>query len=60
MDLFKVSPESKMMFRFLQHYDIENDQFFDLVSKHSLRVLGVVGALVKEVRFTNKDNTNYV
>ena len=48
MDLFKVSPESKVIFDFLKLYHTEDGKFYDLVSKHSMRVLGMVSNLVKE------------
>lgn len=59
MDLFKVSPELKMTFAFLQHYNTEDEEFYNLVSKHSLRVLGMVTRLVKEVRNIKKDDDAY-
>ena len=49
MDLFKVSPESKMIFDFLKLYHTDDGKFYDLVTKHSLRILGMVSNLVKEV-----------
>ena len=49
MGLFKVSPEVKMTFKFLEQYNAEDEKFFELVSKHSLRVLGIVSKLIKEV-----------
>ena len=50
MDLFKVSPEIRMNFAFLQHYQTEDEKFYSIVSKHSLRVFAVITKLVKEVR----------
>ena len=49
MDLFKVSPESTQAFAFLKHYTTDNEEFYELLSKHSLRVLGIVSVLIKEV-----------
>ena len=49
MDLFKESPEASNAFVFLKHYSTENEEFYDLLSKHALRVLGIVTLLVKEV-----------
>ena len=49
MDLFKESPEASNAFIFLKHYSTENEEFYDLLSKHALRVLGIVTLLVKEV-----------
>ena len=49
MDLFKVSPESKVIFDFLKLYHTDDGKFYGLVTKHSLRVLGMVSNLVKEV-----------
>lgn len=55
-DLFTVSPESKMMFQFLPHYDISDDAFSELISKHSLRILGMVTKLVKELKSKNLED----
>ena len=49
MDLFKESPDATNAFGFLKHYSTENEEFYDLLSKHALRVLGIVTLLVKEV-----------
>ena len=49
MDLFKVSPESKKIFEFLHNYNPDDDTFYELVEKHSLRVFGMLSKLVKEV-----------
>ena len=49
MDLFKVSPESKKIFEFLHNYNPDDDTFYELVEKHSLRVFGMLTKLVKEV-----------
>ena len=49
MDLFKESPEASNAFVFLKHYSTENEEFYNLLSKHALRVLGIVTLLVKEV-----------
>ena len=49
MDLFKESPEASNAFVFLKHYSTVNEEFYDLLSKHALRVLGIVTLLVKEV-----------
>ena len=49
MDLFKESPDATNAFVFLKHYSTENEEFYDLLSKHALRVLGIVTLLVKEV-----------
>ena len=49
MNLFKVSPETKMTFEFLKHIDTDDEQFYKLVYKHSLRVMGMITTLVKEV-----------
>ena len=49
MDLFKVSPELKKIFEFLHNYDSDDDEFYELVAKHSLRVFGLLNKLVKEV-----------
>ena len=49
MDLFKVSPDVKMTFKFLHHVSIEDEEFYKLVYKHSLRVMGMITTLVKEV-----------
>ena len=49
MGLFKVSPELKMTFAFLQQYNIDDEKFYEHVSKHSLRVFGMLTKLVKEV-----------
>ena len=49
MDLFKESPEASNAFVFLKHYSTENEEFYDLLSKHALRVLGIITLLVKEV-----------
>ena len=49
MDLFKISPELMMTFEFLQHYDIGDEAFHQLLSKHALRVLTIVTLIVKEV-----------
>ena len=49
MDLFKESPEASNAFVFLKHYSTENEEFYDLLSKHALRVLGIVTLIVKEV-----------
>ena len=57
MDLFKVSPETKMTFEFLHHVDIDDEKFYNLVYKHSLRVTGMITTLVKEVIEDLSDNT---
>ena len=57
MDLFKVSPETKITFDFLRHVDTDDDQFYKLVYKHSLRVMGMITTLVKEVVKDLSDNT---
>ena len=49
MDLFKISPETIETFRFLRAYHIEDEEFHDLLSKHALRVSGLVSLLIKEV-----------
>ena len=51
MDLFQVSPEAKKIFEFLHNYDPDDDKFYELVTKHSLRVFGMLNKLVKEVSF---------
>lgn len=51
IDLFKVSPEAKTIFEFLHNYDPDDDKFYELVTKHSLRVFGMLNKLVKEVAF---------
>ena len=56
MDLFKVSPEVRMNFAFLQQYHTEDEKFYAVVSKHSLRVFAVIAKLVKEV--SNEISTN--
>ena len=55
MELFIVSPEIKHMFANLYNYDPDDDKFYDLVSKHSLRVFGMLNKLVKEVLFLDVD-----
>ena len=57
MNLFKVSPETKMTFEFLKHVDTDDEQFYKLVYKHSLRVMGMITTLVKEVVKGLSDNT---
>ena len=49
MALFSVSPELKMHFGFLQIYHTDDEKFYELVTKHALRVLAVVGEIVKKV-----------
>ena len=51
MDFFKISPDTKAAFPFLKHCDIEDAEFYSLVSKHALRVLGVVSSIIKEVTY---------
>ena len=51
MDLFKVSPESSKAFVFLKHYATDNKEYYDMLAKHALRVLGIVSLLVKEVMY---------
>ena len=58
MDLFKVSPEIRMNFAFLQHYQTEDEKFYAVVSKHSLRVFAVLGKLIKEVPITIRINNS--
>ena len=58
MDLFSVSPELKMTFSFLQRVSMEDDKFYSLVSKHALRVLGIINLLVKEVTILCEHNFN--
>ena len=57
MDLFKVSPETKMTFEFLHYVDIDDEKFYKLVYKHSLRVTGMITTLVNEVIKDLSDNT---
>ena len=47
--LFKASPESIEIFSFLRAYDVDNEEFYALLSQHSMRVLGTIGGLIKEV-----------
>ena len=49
MDLFKVSPDVKKIFQSLYNYNPNDDSFYELVAKHSLRVFGMLNKLVKEV-----------
>ena len=59
MELFIVSPEIKNMFANLHNYDPDDDKFYELVSKHSLRVFGMLNKLVKEVIFLDVDELKY-
>ena len=49
VDLFKVSPDVKKIFQSLYNYNPNDDRFYELVAKHSLRVFGMLNKLVKEV-----------
>ena len=49
MDLFKVSPELRQTFSFFEYYKIDDEKFYKLVTKHGLRILGMVSQLVKQV-----------
>ena len=44
-----MSPELKLHFGFLEVYRTDDDKFYGLVTKHALRVLAVVGEIVKNV-----------
>jgi len=58
MDLFKESPEATNAFVFLKHYSTENEEFYDLLSKHALRVLGIVTLLVKELKSNDSETAD--
>ena len=60
MDLFKVSPEIKKSFQFLHNYDPDDDTFYELVEKHSLRVFGMLSKLVKEVKRSLIESNNQI
>ena len=49
MDLFKVSPDLRQTFSFFEYYKIDDEKFYMLVTKHGLRILGMVSQLVKQV-----------
>ena len=48
-DLFKVSPDLRQTFSFFEYYKIDDEKFYILVTKHALRILGMVSQLVKQV-----------
>ena len=59
MDLFKVSPELRMTFSFFEYYKVDDEKFYKLVRKHSLRIFAMVSTLVKEVAKIFKGTMNY-
>ena len=62
MDLFKVSPESADAFVFLKHCTSDSEEFYNLLSKHAMRVFGIVYSVVKEVIHVYKNlfNIKYI
>ena len=46
MEFFKVSPDAAKSFSF---FEKKNEAFYDLLSKHASRALGVVTNVVSEV-----------
>ena len=49
-EFFKVSPDAAKAFSF---FEKKNEEFYDLLSKHAMKVLGVVAKIVDEVRHSN-------
>merc|ERR1711894_618313 len=58
MDLFKVSPELRMTFSFFEWYKVDNEKFYKLVTKHSLRIFGMVTKLVKELKARDSEGSD--
>ena len=49
-EFFKVSPDAANAFSF---FEKKNEEFYDLLSKHAMKALGVVAKIVDEVRYSN-------
>ena len=50
LELFKRNPESKANFPFLKHLDHDDIEFYDQLKNHAIRVTGVLGMLIRQVR----------
>ena len=46
VEFFKVSPDAAKSFAF---FEKKNEEFYDLLSKHSMKALGVITQIVGEV-----------
>ena len=49
-EFFKVSPDAAKSFSF---FEKKNEEFYNLLSKHSMKALGVLAKIVDEVIFPN-------
>ena len=47
---FKVSPDAANAFSF---FEKKNEEFYNLLSKHAMKALGIVAKIVDEVRYSN-------
>ena len=49
-EFFKISPDAANAFSF---FEKKNEEFYNLLSKHAMKALGVVAKIVDEVRYSN-------
>ena len=47
-EFFMVSPDAAKTFAF---FETKNEEFYHLLSKHSMKALGVMAKIVNEVRY---------
>ena len=50
-EFFKVSPDAAKSFSF---FEKKNEEFYNLLSKHAMKALGVVAKIVNEVIYSNQ------
>ena len=46
-EIFKITPDTAKSFAF---FETKNEEFYNLLSKHSMKALGVMATIVHEVR----------
>ena len=50
LNLFQRSPEALQLFPFLKHLSKEDLEFYAQLKHHAIRVTGVLGMLIRQVR----------
>jgi len=55
MNLFKVSSDLRTTFSFFGYVNVDDEKFYKLVTKHSLRIFAMASTLVKELKSRDSD-----